>query len=305
MNRVGTEILGNSRLGIIVMESDSIKIFDNISSSGINLNKSSHNRIEKNCLGTDPAWSHNLGNSVWGICIDNASCGNFIRDNIIGYFEEYGIFMSDSLSYDNTITRNLISLNGLGGISNHSGGNKQASPPIIVSVTNTQVSGTTGPGYTVEVFEDSSHQGRYFRGTVVADAHGAFTISLTSPINRNYVTATATDLTGNTSEFGGWQSTDVRSTDGQTVPQQFALFQNYPNPFNPSTTIEFQIPKSGHVKLTVCDLLGREVKTLVNEEMKPGSYQSIFDRSSLASGVYLYRIQANGFVQSKKFVLLK
>jgi hypothetical protein len=85
----------------------------------------------------------------------------------------------------------------------------------------------------------------------------------------------------------------------------FSLMQNYPNPFNPSTMIEFQIPKSGHVTLTVYNLLGMEVKTLVNEEMKPGSYKSIFDGSSLASGVYLYRIQANGFVQSKKFVLLK
>jgi hypothetical protein len=89
------------------------------------------------------------------------------------------------------------------------------------------------------------------------------------------------------------------------IPDGFQLYQNYPNPFNPSTMIEFHISKSGLVTLIVYDLLGREVKTLVNEEMKPGSYQSIFNGSSVASGVYLYRLQTNGFVQSKKFVLLK
>jgi hypothetical protein len=100
-------------------------------------------------------------------------------------------------------------------------------------------------------------------------------------------------------------TTDVRSTDNQNKPNYFSLSQNYPNPFNPTTTIGFQIPQSGHVKLTVYDLFGKEVKTLINKEMRSGSHQCVFDGSGLASGVYLYRLQVNGFVQSKKFVLLK
>jgi hypothetical protein len=93
--------------------------------------------------------------------------------------------------------------------------------------------------------------------------------------------------------------------DEIAFPQAFHLSQNYPNPFNPSTTIGFQIPKSGQVKLTVYDLFGKEVKTLINKEMRSGSHQCVFDGSGLASGVYLYRLQSNGYVQSKKFVLLK
>jgi len=90
------------------------------------------------------------------------------------------------------------------------------------------------------------------------------------------------------------------------------LGQNYPNPFNPTTTIRFfvrgadgQIPTTSFVTLKVFDMLGREVTTLVNEEMKPGSYQRTFDGSRLASGVYLYRLQAGTFVQTKKLLLLR
>jgi parallel beta-helix repeat protein len=312
-NRIGTDrtetdTLGNNDTGIWIQQCDSINIFDNIiggNGMGIYLWEVSHSKIETNYIGTDDNWLYNIGNKYYGIVLHNASCRNYISENYIGNNSKDGILLFDSLSFDNTITKNLISLNGFCGIRNCSGSNRHVSPPTILSVTNTQISGTTEPGYTVEVFEDSSHQGRYFKGTAVADTHGAFMISLTSSINRDYVTATATDLMGNTSEFGGWTTTDVHSTDEQTMPKSYALLQNYPNPFNPSTTIEFQIPKSGHVKLNVYNLLGEEVKILVNEEMKPGSYKSIFDGSSLASGVYLYRIQANGFVQSKKFVLLK
>ena len=109
--------------------------------------------------------------------------------------------------------------------------------------------------------------------------------------------------------------TSVNPGRGELV-EQFALLQNYPNPFNPTTTIRFQIPEVrsqrsdvlGHpssVSLRVFDLLGREVATLVNEEMRPGSYEKRFDGSNLASGVYLYKLQAGVFVETKKLILLK
>ncbi len=90
----------------------------------------------------------------------------------------------------------------------------------------------------------------------------------------------------------------------------FTLLQNYPNPFNPSTTISYTIPtntKNGtvNVKLTVYDVLGREVVTLVNKEQNAGSYKVIFDASKLNSGVYFYQLQSGNFTKSKKMILLK
>ncbi len=90
----------------------------------------------------------------------------------------------------------------------------------------------------------------------------------------------------------------------------FVLLQNYPNPFNPTTNIEFRIGNFGFVSLKVYDLLGREVATLVNEELKPGSYRRVFGGSGLASGVYLYRLRAgslcnreNSYYLDKKQIL--
>lgn len=85
----------------------------------------------------------------------------------------------------------------------------------------------------------------------------------------------------------------------------YILFQNYPNPFNPVTNIIYQIPKSGLVQLKVYDLLGSEVAVLVNEVKSKGSYEVIFDASSLPSGVYIYSLRVNNFVQNNKMTLLK
>ena len=87
--------------------------------------------------------------------------------------------------------------------------------------------------------------------------------------------------------------------------EQFSLSQNYPNPFNPKTVVSFQLPVASHVVLTVYDLLGREVAVLVNGQNAPGSYEATFDGSGLASGVYIYRLQAGNFLVSKRLILLK
>jgi hypothetical protein len=90
-----------------------------------------------------------------------------------------------------------------------------------------------------------------------------------------------------------------------TFPDKFTLYQNFPNPFNPVTNIRYDVSKSAQVKLVVYDILGREIKTLVNEYKTPGSYQLNFNGSGLSSGTYFYRIQAGDFVQIKKMVLIK
>ena len=89
------------------------------------------------------------------------------------------------------------------------------------------------------------------------------------------------------------------------VPQELALHQNYPNPFNPNTTIGYELPKSSKVKLSVYDMLGREVSVLVDDRRDAGVHEAKFDGSGLSGGVYFYRLQAGDFVQAKTFVLLK
>ena len=99
------------------------------------------------------------------------------------------------------------------------------------------------------------------------------------------------------------EATSVEKTD--FLPIQYSLKQNYPNPFNPTTVINFSIPKSGDVKLTVFDALGREVEMLVNEKMESGNYNIDWDATNYAAGIYFYSINVNDFVSTKKMVLLK
>ncbi len=94
-------------------------------------------------------------------------------------------------------------------------------------------------------------------------------------------------------------------TLSQSSPVTYALSQNYPNPFNPSTKIDFSIKNAGLVTLKIYNILGQVVATLVNTELKAGTYSSVFDASRLSSGVYFYTIHAGDFVQAKKMMLLK
>jgi photosystem II stability/assembly factor-like uncharacterized protein len=89
------------------------------------------------------------------------------------------------------------------------------------------------------------------------------------------------------------------------VPGYFSLSQNYPNPFNPTTNIKFAIPKAAFVKLTVFDMLGREVETLVNENLNAGTYNADWNASKFSSGVYFYKIQTGSFSEIKRMILVK
>ncbi len=89
------------------------------------------------------------------------------------------------------------------------------------------------------------------------------------------------------------------------VADDFSLLQNYPNPFNPSTTIEYQIPQSSFVTIKVYDTLGKEVVTLINEEKPTGIHEVNFEPINLTSGLYLYKIRAGSFEQTRKMLLLK
>jgi len=112
---------------------------------------------------------------------------------------------------------------------------------------------------------------------------------------------------------GSFQYSSEIEVEVDFTPKEFVLYQNYPNPFNPSTTIKFTVPsviasgakQSQLVTLKVYDILGNEIATLVNEEKQPGVYEVEFDGSLLASGMYVYKLQAGTFIQTKKMILLK
>lgn len=89
------------------------------------------------------------------------------------------------------------------------------------------------------------------------------------------------------------------------IPEHFSLSQNYPNPFNPNTKIKIQISKLSKVKLIVYDALGRQIETLVNEQLNPGTYEVDFDGSKYSSGIYFYKLVTDGFSDTKKMVLVK
>jgi ligand-binding sensor domain-containing protein len=141
-----------------------------------------------------------------------------------------------------------------------------------------------------------------------------------SPLPHNQVKTVALDKLGNlwigTSSEAvavfreGGIVTGVQNTTTVSIPKEYQLDQNYPNPFNPSTTIKFHIqPKINNnlskVKLVVYNILGKEVATLINQELSAGNYEVKFDGNNYSSGLYFYRLEANGFVQTKKMTLIK
>ena len=116
--------------------------------------------------------------------------------------------------------------------------------------------------------------------------------------------------------YGDTSLVGLNQTNSE-VPLKYELFQNYPNPFNPETKINFSIPRTGIVKLTVFDMLGKEVLKLVNTELSPGTYSADWDASAYPSGVYYYKLEVipstgslkgqtgSGFTETKKMVLIK
>jgi hypothetical protein len=141
-------------------------------------------------------------------------------------------------------------------------------------------------------------------GAIISNSNHILSLTIAQPIIGN------TSNTLNTSNIGFWYQhartiTDVEDRWMFEIPKQFELHQNYPNPFNPTTVIRYGIPKESNVKLVVYNILGEVVKTLVENKQKAGSYEVNFNASNLATGIYIYRIQAGSFVDVKKMILIK
>ncbi|RMD88028.1 MAG: choice-of-anchor B family protein [Calditrichaeota bacterium] len=135
--------------------------------------------------------------------------------------------------------------------------------------------------------------------TVATDS---FNFTKSTGPNKNTVTTT--------NWYGKWETQTKQMVLEEKVPKAFVLEQNYPNPFNPSTTIRYQLPKAEHVKIIIYDLIGRVVRELTNKTQEAGSYAVQWDGrdqagQKVASGVYIYKIQAGQFIRTRKMVLLK
>ena len=130
---------------------------------------------------------------------------------------------------------------------------------------------------------------------------------IASTVGQPFIGTTSDVL--NIHQVGFWMYvnviTGVENID-DLLPREFELMQNYPNPFNPTTRIKYAIPQVTHVRIEIYNVLGQRVRTLVNEEKVPGYYTVDFDASSLASGFYIYRLQAaSGFNSVKKMIVTK
>ena len=131
---------------------------------------------------------------------------------------------------------------------------------------------------------------------------------LNSTIGESFIGKTSG--TANQHNVGFWDVykqnaiTKVEKED-ETIPTSFKLEQNFPNPFNPSTIIKFGVPERSSVVIKIFDILGGEVMTLINEEMEAGWYSREFNAPNYSSGIYIYRMQAGTYVNTRKMILIK
>ena len=166
-----------------------------------------NNRVIGNRIGTAAAGMAPLPNEGSGMAIESGATLNLVGGpsaadgNLIAFNAWDGVTVHGATTRRNTISHNAITANGDLGINNDEGGNSELAPPVLSSVQGMMVSGTACSRCKVEFFSDEADQGRVFEGTVTANANGSFTFTAAAPFGASYLTATATDSSGNTSEF--------------------------------------------------------------------------------------------------------
>ncbi len=180
------------------------------------------------------------------------------------------------------------------GESQHAEGDTEARPPQWLRLIRFE---NTLSGW---VSEDGKEWFRLAEREIAMDEQIYVGMAVTAHDNTMVSTGTFTDVRIKTRGVSG-----VEEDGDAGLPKEFSLRQNYPNPFNPATTIEFSLPIDAQVQLTVFDILGREVTTLIDRKMEAGQHNVSFDASKYASGVYFYRLKAGDQIFKKKMMLLK
>ncbi|MEJ2636700.1 MAG: right-handed parallel beta-helix repeat-containing protein [Calditrichia bacterium] len=277
-----------------------------------------NNLIRNNIIGADASGTQPLPNGIFGIALFNGPNNNVVGpDNLVANNNMDGVLVDGSdvigSTVGNTITANRITANGGKGIRNFRSGNNELAPPqnlVAMNAANLQVSGTAGADQTIELFADEDDEGKLYVGSTTADAAGNFVFTVTEIPESPYLTATATDIDGNTSEFSQPIATAIEQAAENPIPGSFYLSQNYPNPFNPETEIRFDIPNKSHVTIRILNILGQEVKRLVDKEMAAGSYSVRWDGSDqynhmVAGGIYFCQMKTDRFNAVRKIILMK
>ena len=181
----------------------------------------------------------------------------------------------------------------------------------------------------IRLFNKTGGSGDNFVGTVFDDSGTTIIDSASAPFTGRFrPNQPLSVFNGNYNPSGRWMLTITDTATGDTgfltkwclviqyltisgvlqtieVPNTHQLYQNYPNPFNPVTKIKYGLPKSGYVKLTVYDELGKQVVILQDGYQQANTYEAAFDATNLPSGVYYYKLEADGFSDSKKMVIVK
>ncbi|HLP17914.1 MAG TPA: SUMF1/EgtB/PvdO family nonheme iron enzyme [Bacteroidota bacterium] len=169
-----------------------------------------------------------------------------------------------------------------------------------------------GPAKTYDlniVLSGASSSGQFVSGRMTVPAHSTHYIVPDWRDLRNQSVKIYQD-TGNKGTISDSlvavnQLTGIQDQSTHAVPDRFYLAQNYPNPFNSSSTIRYGLPKASHVRLTIYNLLGQNIGTLVDEEQAAGTHTAIVNMTSYASGVYFYTLQADAYSETKKLILLR
>lgn len=326
----GNLISGNGDVGIYIQGGDSSIVFGNFigtdtsgtvamgnTKSGINIQ--SNNVVVG---GSEPgeaniiAFNGTDGQQDAGILVSYQFKKNAILSNSIFSNAGSGIDLTNGLAGDGVTQNDQCDTDV--------GSNDLQNFPVLTSVilegSNTRIEGslnsTANKNYRIEFFSneeiDSTQygEGKFYLGytnvTTDSNCNADFSVSLPVIVPPNfYVTSTATDENNNTSEFSAAVPVIISGVDNVTVPAEYQLQQNFPNPFNPSTSIKWQIPEGGLVSIKIYDILGKEVTTLLEEYRNAGYYESIFDGSNLASGLYIYRFISGNFISTKKMLMIK
>ena len=299
------------------------------------------NVIRGNLVGTQIDGASPLGNGSYGVYVSTMASNNFIGDTISNAgntiaFNNGGVFLQSGTG--NRIRANRIFSNvglgidlGIDGVTQNDSADSDIGPnnlqnyPVITSATSDSSSitiqgtlhSTRNAPFKLEFFQNlvcdppGFGEGQTFIGVTTVVTSSLFNVNFAVTFPQSvppgrFITATATDSAGNTSEFSQCTSILVSvEKEEHGYPASFRLDQNYPNPFNPVTSISFSLPSKSFVTLKVLDALGREVTVLLSEDLSPGTYSQQWNAAGLASGVYFYRLQAGNFVETKKLILLR
>jgi len=206
---------------------------------------------------------------------DRITTGNSSVYGVVRKYEnENGVSLSNFGSTSATVT---IALTNTGASQNILLNNPQDGKPYFAS----------------DVYNDTTYQIAFYSGTA--------NVSLTIPAFGSAVLIVSDSLRTITVP----KITSVKQSTESTIPENYSLLQNYPNPFNPTTTINYQLPQDGLVRLNVYDMLGREIATLANERRSAGSYSAVWNASGFASGVYFYKLTVGNYSNIKRMTLLK